>query len=633
MNDYQLDLFCHLSLYENQGVPILALQPDFEPLWVLLEQMDRPEEDEPFPSEWASLRLLHYRSGLIGKPILLPVIPSRLSEGLEINLLGRSRTFWRSELRDLDSQNRIETFAFVRNELYVKLKEIMNMHCAALVSGIIFPDLQIKGRHIMKEKRYRLFLLDVRPLRTAWERMMVSESEEVETRVFLDRIRDQTDLLSFLRASLEKILGVQGLDLAHSLSAALDAVILQSFSAGRFPKENTPSNIHSLIIGSSGVGKKKISQAVHTLNFVTQEAHPSKATAAGLAGATKLTQDGFVSEPGYIPLADRGVFVIQDFHSIENAQRKKILGTLSMVMEEGQVLDSTAAKATHVALTSIHLDCNKISDVTPYQSLKGSSSAQRRLADIKIPTNILTRFDFIIDIPQDPFIQATVAESMVGAPVIVEAHDGPSNRASERALQLLVAYVVHKVDRVEIPPITAAHLQTRLTDIIETNFPSLYRLPIFSTFLTRMAHSLQKVTIAHARMNLRTEANEEDVETAIEFIRPKLEFLRSVEPDLILETIEEQAMSRKEFYEGLFRQGISSLKDIHRAYQEKFGPISERQVRRHLEKLGYRPDHRGNYYQPGQNHRERSEQPAFNKAIDTKRQQSLPAAPNLPDSA
>ena len=54
-----------------------------------------------------------------------------------------------------------------------------------------------------------------------------------------------------------------------------------------------------------------------------------------------------------------------------------------MVMEGGVVIDSTAAKQTHSALTSIHLDTNKRTDLFPDSQLHGDTVVAKRLDSLQ----------------------------------------------------------------------------------------------------------------------------------------------------------------------------------------------------------------------------------------------------------
>ena len=115
--------------------------------------------------------------------------------------------------------------------------------------------------------------------------------------------------------TLVKGIRIQGLDGAPQLKDSVEAIIVQSFSDNWI--NNTSGKIHTLVIGAPGVGKKLLTEAAKCLNPAFQEAHPSKATAAGVC-STALTMHGsWISKPGYLPLAHRGVFAIQDFHAVK----------------------------------------------------------------------------------------------------------------------------------------------------------------------------------------------------------------------------------------------------------------------------------------------------------------------------
>jgi len=65
-------------------------------------------------------------------------------------------------------------------------------------------------------------------------------------------------------------------------------------------------------------------------------------------------------------------------------------------MEDGKAIDSTSARKEHEALTSIHLDMNKVSDLFPKSVPSGKDIMISRLDDIKIPMNVLSRFDYAV---------------------------------------------------------------------------------------------------------------------------------------------------------------------------------------------------------------------------------------------
>lgn len=62
--------------------------------------------------------------------------------------------------------------------------------------------------------------------------------------------------------------------------------------------------------------------------------------------------------------ASSGVLCIQDFHEVKE-KRGLIFALLAKMMEDGEVIDSASARWIHEAITSIHLDMNKYSQVNP----------------------------------------------------------------------------------------------------------------------------------------------------------------------------------------------------------------------------------------------------------------------------
>jgi hypothetical protein len=199
-------------------------------------------------------------------------------------------------------------------------------------------------------------------------------------------------------------------------------------------------------------------------------------------------------------------------------------------MEDGRVIDSTAARQTHPALTSVHLDTNKKSDLFPGTQLRGETIVARRLDDIRIPMTLLSRFDFIVDIPRDARRQMDVAlamygrqEASVGSP---SGEQTPTDWA--RKLQVLVAYLRSKHARIPFPPAITAAMQDKHAALRHDNDPLLEELPWLSDLQSRLANSAFKYVAAYARLNHRPSPTEEDVDRAFRLIWRKFEFLATL---------------------------------------------------------------------------------------------------------
>jgi DNA replicative helicase MCM subunit Mcm2 (Cdc46/Mcm family) len=249
--------------------------------------------------------------------------------------------------------------------------------------------------------------------------------------------------------------------------------------------------VHTLVIGAPAVGKKLLTAAAQSLNPVFYEAHPSKVTVAGVCSTASYKDGVWRSHPGYLPLAHRGVFAIQDFHGVKAGHRSQLLDVFNGLMEEGRVIDATAGKETHAALTSLHLDLNKRTDLFPDSTLQGATLMARRLNDLQMPMTILSRFDFIIDIPWDAQRQIDIALAMYDQPI----HDmGPtatdhSAARGVRDLKVLVALLRSDHPTVHFPSEIRHMMLQRHKDFLDKNQAQLEEHPWISDFQTRLVQT------------------------------------------------------------------------------------------------------------------------------------------------
>lgn len=370
--------------------------------------------------------------------------------------------------------------------------------------------------------------------------------------------------------------------------------MVQSFSDGLLSNRDS-AKINTLIIGGPAVGKKLLAEVGRTLSPVYQEAHPSKATVAGVCSTAKKASGGWVSEPGYIPLAHRGVFVIQDFHTVKNREKEKLLGIFSMVMEDGKAIDSTAARKEHEALTSIHLDMNKMSDLFPKSIPNGEDIIVTRLDDIKIPMNVLSRFDYIVDIPRDTERQIKIALEMYDNRANVSNIDRTlRHEGRRRELQLIVAYLRTKHADIRFPKGIRDYMRKRHKEIIIENQGHLDRIPYFGDFQTRLTNSIHKYVVAFTRLGDRDKPNKTDVDHAFRLLRRKFEFIRTLDKHLKVPSSWETPVE-----DGLdswlikrYQGQTVTPKQIITDYEEEFdSPLGRRTLGRHLSKIARKIGH------------------------------------------
>jgi hypothetical protein len=341
--------------------------------------------------------------------------------------------------------------------------------------------------------------------------------------------RKRASVYEDILATLVNGLGIQGLDDAPQLKDSLEAITVQAFSDGWINK--TSGKIHTLVIGAPAVGKKLLTEAAQCLNPAFEKAHPSKATVAGVC-STATSRDGvWVSKPGHLPLAHHGVFAIQDFHAVKDAQREKLLGVFNMVMEDGWVIDSTAARQTHPALTAIHLDTNKRTDLFPDSQLRGETIVAKRLDDIRIPMTILSRFDFIIDIPRDAMRQMEIALAMYDRPGNVQSPYGPARQRAAWARQLQVLVALLRAEHAAIDfgdPQLRQDMRARQQQLWEENQEALEKIPWLSDFQARLTNSVFKLVAASARLHHRSRPTRADVDRAFRLIHCKIQFVATL---------------------------------------------------------------------------------------------------------
>jgi DNA repair photolyase len=363
------------------------------------------------------------------------------------------------------------------------------------------------------------------------------------------------DILKYIKSTLVSRLGIVGLDQATEINTCIDFMILQSLSDGFY--QNYPLKLHSLVIGPPANGKKLLVEIAEILNPVFNHASGinGKLTAAGLVGKTVVKDGVSTSSPGLIPLASGGALAIEDFHGIKN-NRGGILSALAETMEDGTVNDSTSAKTKHKAETSIHLDMNRLSQIDPTAKVSKSD-------DVNIFTNVISRFDFVMDIPQSRKKTIEVAMKMLKGEKTVTGSGGRvEDDKWKRELKVLVAHLRTYWHTITITKEMSDYMTRMFEKIVDANklkykeFAEFYMLEANAV---RMAHSIIKMCVASARARRVYQVERVDVDRAFDFIVEKLKFLQTYEkyldvPDYSSDKVDtdkeiRQKAIRKEFGE------------------------------------------------------------------------------------
>ncbi len=466
----------------------------------------------------------------VGKPVKIIATITSLSDPMPYELPDNTRiTIFSIKLQDREGIS-----IACLNILYDDFKDVINAYqnkgCFLIFCGTVLSIVDPDGGgyvfyiHEIQERITADDLIGIRP-----------DPEERVAKIFMKHTAKKNGIVLYIKQELVKNLGIKGLKSAKELDKCIDFMILQSFSEGMYEKNSM--KLHSLVIGAPNVGKKLLTLIARILNPVFEEVTcvDGKITPAGMIGDVKWRNGRRISNPGYLPRASGGVLCIQDFHVIRQA-RQKVLASFAQVMEDGIAIDSTAARWEHEALTSIHLDMNRYSQVNP----AGSYNAY---TDIDIPTNIISRFDFIMDIPANLKRQSQVAYDISkGEKIISSLNRRIKEQKWERELKRIVAYLRTNFFEVKINQDINAYIRAKIESVVDANEFS----PSLANSITRLAISVQKYVKAIASSIHGFKATKEDVDLAFDYIEEKLKFLSTFDHASIPKTLSQKKLTIQE---------------------------------------------------------------------------------------
>jgi hypothetical protein len=510
----------------------------------------------------------------VGEPVKIIATITSLSDPMPYELPDGTRvTIFSVKLQDREGYG-----IACLNILYDDFKDVINAYqnkgCFLIFCGTVLSILDpdrggyVFYIHEIQERISAEDLIGIRP-----------DPKNRVAGIFRKHAQNKNGIVTYIKSKLVKNLGIKGLKSAKELDKCIDFMILQSFSEGM--DEKNSMKLHSLVIGAPNVGKKLLTLIARILNPVSEEVTcvDGKITAAGMIGDVKWCNGRRISNPGYLPLASGGVLCIQDFHVIKQ-NRQKVLASFAQVMEDGIAIDSTVARWEHEALASIHLDMNRKSQVNPAGNYDVYS-------DIDIPTNIISRFDFIMDIPADLKRQSQVAYDISkGKKIISSLNRRVSENKWERELQRMVAYIRTNFFKVEISQQINSYIHNKIKSVVEANEYS----SSLADSITRLAVSVQKYVKAITGSRQSFKASKEDVDHAFEFIEEKLKFLSTFDHVSIPKTqiqkkptIDERLVMIKEYYKG---KEVSANEVKEFLKKETDFEYTDRTITRDLEKIG-----------------------------------------------
>jgi DNA repair photolyase len=457
-----------------------------------------------------------------------------------------------------------------------------------LFCGTIVSIGTASGKNRRRGWVYRLYVKRILPDVTADD--LVAERPSggsTELQKIVDANSGTNGLLVYIKAKIVQGLGIHGLGtVARELGRALEAVILQAFSQGR--DDGYSHRVHGLIFGPPNSGKSFLTRAAILLNPVGEEISctAAKITAAGLIGSTENRNTVRSSEGGILPRNNGGVVCMQDFHAVDGGKRKVIFTIIGETMEKGVVLDSTSARSGHLTDVALLLDANRLSQVNKTRQYTA-------FEDINIPVNILSRFDFIIDIPEDPRRQRETALAITDQGILEAGQRGQNGWKKE--VRMLVAYLRTRYRGAHTPEDVKEYLRKKVEEVVDELRGRDYNQELVNGIINRLTRSVLKFVKATACANATTVVKKEFVDYAITMLQDKLNFIRSFPAEADLSEIVETGR-RDRIIAGRFRGETFTVKAVAE-YLGKMGQptVTERTLRRTLADIGAQETSKGKW--------------------------------------
>ena len=494
------------------------------------------------------------------------------------NLEGKFKAVSSATLSD-EYGNSIGTTDFSKSR-FKRLKDCQQKGIAIDVIAEIVKT-EVKNDRYKNQLKLRKCRPGTRPLR----QLQASADEICHAKKIVAKAIEKSKkgnnwwLLNAIEKAAVDELDIMGEKTDELLMDAMMAMICQAFSGGTV--NNANGKIHTCIIGPPASGKKLLWETAKLLNVASEEAQASRTTPAGLTATMVRKNDNWCHTPGKIPLASGGVFGIQDFD--KRKEKGELFSILGDVMEDGQCLISGAARATLKAKTAIHIDLNRQTDL---------QLAKNKLAnvieDTKMPAQIISRLDFIIEFERDLALQNEKAISMLGAssrpnkgkkyiPKYCEKH----GLEVGRLLKLIVAFVTEEFAEIDRRPVLE-YTKQKFSQIEQINEGILNKIEEMSLFKTRMSNSVIKFIEAITRVQLLKESNKKAVDLAFHLLSRKLDFLRNINPAYLVPGYRNTG---KEAFGMWLCDHIGaerfSVKEIQRAYKKDYpcGEAADRTLR------------------------------------------------------
>ncbi|BCU68540.1 minichromosome maintenance protein MCM [Sulfolobales archaeon HS-7] len=316
-------------------------------------------------------------------------------------------------------------------------------------------------------------------------------------------------------------------------------------------------DIHILIIGDPGTAKSQMLQFASRIAPRSVYTTGKGSTAAGLTAAVVREKNSgdFYLEAGAMVLADGGVAVIDEIDKMREEDRVAI----HEAMEQQTV---SIAKAGIVAKLNA-----RASVIAAGNPKFGRYIKERGIADnINLPITILSRFDLIFILKDTPGPEDARLASHI---LDIHSETKVPGTIPPEFLKKYIAYAKKNVH----PKLTAESIRILRDFFVEMRDKGGKSQDSPIAITARQLEALIRISEAYARMSLRNQITEDDVERAINIFRIFLENVgvdfesRKIDIDVIMtgrpKSTVDKMVKILEVIEGLSGQeGCAKIKDI-----------------------------------------------------------------------
>ena len=241
------------------------------------------------------------------------------------------------------------------------------------------------------------------------------------------------------------------------------------------------------------------------------------------------------------------------------------------------------AKTKDDAITSLHIDMNRKSQVN-------LDIIPNAYTDLEIPMNIISRFDFIIQIQSDIEKQLNIVLEMAGNEKLLESNPYQFHDPDWKLkIRRMIAYLSTEFNTASINKTTSDYIKNKFRTFIEENAQFGEQLP---AMLIRLEISIEKFAKAIACAEMTVQITEKHIDEAFELISYKLEFLKTYNdieiPDHGLAQ-PDKVQTRRDLILRLLSGKTLSINEVYMEIESANKSISQRTIYRdllYLESIG-----------------------------------------------